>query len=144
MLLDLSHELDYIQWLAGPLEVKHAVSKAVSNLDIDSDDIMLFTGQSKDCAYIHIALNYFTREPIRQIILDGEGISIQGDLIANSLSAMVEGEKSDFAWPDLKRNDTYRTMHRALLEGDIYNICSFGQGLQTMELIERIRSWSQG
>ncbi len=144
VLLDLSHELDYIQWLAGPFEVEHAVSRKVSDLEIDSNDLLLLSGRAQSGAYIHIALNYFTRKPIRQIILDGEGISIQGDLIANSLSATVEGKKSDFSWPHLDRNDTYRAQHHAVLEGDFSNICNYDQGLQTMVLIERIRSWPQG
>ena len=144
VLLDLSHELDYVQWLTGPLDVDHAVSKKVSNLEIDSDDLLLFSGRAQGGACVHIALNYFTREPIRQIILDGEGISIQGDLIANSFSATVEGKKSDFSWRDLERNETYRAMHHAVLEGDFSNICNYDQGVQTMVLIERIRSWPQG
>ena len=144
VLLDLSHELDYVQWLAGPLEVDLAVSEKVSDLEIDSDDLLLLSGRAQGGAYVHIALNYFTREPIRQIILDGEGISIQGDLIANSFSATTEGKKSDFSWPHLERNDTYRAMHHAVLEGDFSNICNYDQGLQTMSLIECIRSWPQG
>ena len=47
VLLDLSHELDYIQWLAGRLEVDHAVSEKVSDLEIDSDDILLFSGKPR-------------------------------------------------------------------------------------------------
>lgn len=144
VLLDLSHELDYIQWLAGPLEVEHAVSAKVSDLEIDSDDLLLFSGRAQNGVCVQISLNYFTREPIRQIVLDGNGISIQGDLIANSLSATIEGEKSNFSWPDLDRNQIYRTMHHAVLKGDYSTVCSFDQGLQTMSLIEHIRSCSKG
>jgi len=143
VLRDLSHELDYVQWLAGSLQVTHAVSRKVSNLEISSDDLLLFSGQTQGGACVQIGLNYFTREPIRKIILDGEDISIQGDLIENQLSATVNGKKTDFIWPDFERNDTYRAMHHAVLEGDLSNVCNYDQGLQTMALIERIRSWSQ-
>ena len=67
VLLDLSHELDYVQWLAGPLEVEHAVNKKVSDLDIDSDDLLLLSGRTQDGVHVHIGLNYFTRKPIRKI-----------------------------------------------------------------------------
>ena len=143
VLLDLSHELDYVQWLAGSLEVEHAVSRKVSDLEIDSDDLLLFSGRAQDGTFVHIALNYFTREPIRQIILDGEGISIHGDLVAKTLAATVEGQKSEFSWPNLERNETYQAMHHAVLAGDESYICNFEQGLQTMVLIQRIRSWTQ-
>ena len=141
VLLDLSHELDYVQWLAGPLETEHAVSKKVSDLEIDTDDLLLFSGRSAGGACVHIGLNYFTREPIRQIILDGEDISIQGDLISKKLVVTMGGSKSEFSWPDLERNQTYRAMHLAVLSDDYSDICKFDQGLQTMALIESIRSW---
>ena len=142
VLLDLSHELDYIQWLAGSFEVDHAVSRKVSDLEIDSDDLLFLSGRAKSGAYIHIALNYFTRKPIRQIILDGEGISIQGDLITRQLSVMEDGETSDFSWPKLGSNNTYRAQHQAIFEGDSSLVCTFEEGLATMDLIERIRSFN--
>ena len=141
VLLDLSHELDYTQWLTGPIEVKHAVSQKVSSLEIDSDDILLLSGRTQDGAYVHIGLNYFTRKPIRQILINGEDISIQGDLIANTLSMVVNADASEFSWPNLERNETYRAQHRAALEGDWKNICTFEDGLNTMRLIENIRGW---
>ena len=109
--------------------------------EIDTDDLLLFSGRAPGGVCVHIGLNYFTREPIRQIILDGEDISIQGDLIAKKLVVTMGGSKSEFSWPDLERNQTYRAMHLAVLSNDYSNICKFDQGLQTMALIESIRSW---
>ena len=141
VLLDLSHELDYIQWLAGPLEVDHAVSEKVSDLEIDSDDLLLFSGRTNDGVFVHIGLNYFTREPIRRIIIDGQNISIQGDLISKSLSMLVDGEVTNLSWPELDRNETYRVQHKAILKDDTTNNCTFIEGLNTMCLIEKIRTW---
>ena len=143
VLLDLSHELDYVQWLAGPLEVELAVSEKVSDLEIDSDDLLLLSGRVQGGAYVHIALNYFTREPIRFEDKELRYRNRHLDLIVNSLSATTEGKKSDFSWRGLECNETYRAMHHAVLEGDFSNICNFDQGLQTMSLIERISSWPQ-
>ena len=86
VLLDLSHERDYVQWLAGPLEVGHAASGKVSNLEIDSDDPIASLGKTEGGARVYISLNYFTRKPRRQVVIDGEGISLHGDLIKNQLS----------------------------------------------------------
>ncbi len=141
VLLDLSHELDYIQWLVGPLKVEHAISKKVSNLKVDSDDLLMLTASTRDEVQVQIGLNYFTRESIRHVILDGEGVSIRGDLIANTLDITLNGKISRHSWPKLERNMTYKIQHQAVLDGDLSNICSFDQGLQTMRLIERIRIW---
>jgi CMP-N,N'-diacetyllegionaminic acid synthase len=142
VLLDLSHELDYVRWLAGSIEVKHAVSVTVSDLDISSDDLLFVSGKTKEGAYVHITLNYFTRQPLRQILIDGKDISIRADLISNSLSVIEDGEASDNSWPDLERSDTYRSQHRAVLEDDLSSICTFAEGLETMRLIDRVRSFS--
>ena len=143
VLLDLSHELDYVQWLSGPLEVEHAVNEKVSDLEINSDDLLLFSGKSVDGAHVHISLNYFTRTPFRHILIDGDGISIQGDLIAKTLSLVEDGKVSDFFWPELEKNDTYCAQHRAILNDDSSLVCTFEEGLETMGLIDRIRSFGK-
>jgi predicted dehydrogenase len=141
VLLDLSHELDYVQWLAGPLELRYAVSEKVSDLEIDSDDLLLLSGKTEDGAHVHISLNYFTRKPIRYIIMDGEHISIQGNLITRQLSIIKDNEPLEFSWPNLSRNNTYRAQHLAVLDDGIKKVCSFEEGLNIMRLIEDIRTW---
>lgn len=141
VLLDLSHELDYLQWIAGPIEVEHAVSKKVSHLEIDSDDLLLLSGKTENETHIHVSLNYFTRKSFRRILVDGEGISIQGDLISNKLDVVEDGKESNFTWPRLRRNDTYRDQHAAVLEGDGTKACTFEEGLDVMRLIDRTRSF---
>ena len=139
VLLDLSHELDYVQWLTSPLEVNHAVSRKVSDLEIDTDDLLLLSGKTADGAHVHISLNYFTQKPIRQILIDGERISIQADLITKTLSVTEDSEGSYFSWPALESNDMYLAQHQAILENDPSLICTYKEGLQTIELINRIR-----
>lgn len=142
VLLDLSHELDYVQWLVGSLEVEYASSKKISDLEIDSDDFLLFTGRSQQCEYVHISLNYLTRTPVRQIILDGDSISLKADLITKTLQATVDSEKLDYSWPNLDRNETYCAQHLSLIGGNKENLCTFQEGLRTMQLIDNIRKWA--
>ncbi len=113
----------------------------MSDLEIDSDDLLLLSGQTKDGAHVHISLNYFTRKPIRHVFMDGERISIQGNLITRQLSVIKDNEPSEFSWPNLARNGTYRAQHLAVLKGDVNKVCSFEEGLNTMRLIEDIRTW---
>jgi hypothetical protein len=78
---------------------------------------------------------------LRQILVDGDGISIRADLVGNILSVVEEDEASDYSWPDLERNDTYRAQHRAALGDDYSCLCTYEEGLETMRLIERVRSF---
>lgn len=142
VLLDLSHELDYLQWMTGPIQIDHAVSEKVSDLDIETDDLLLLYGMSGSGAHVHISLNYFIRKPIRLVLIDGEGISIRGDLIADTLAMVVDGVESNYSWPGLERNDTYRAQHKAVLDNDQYHLCTYGEGIETMSLIDKIRTIS--
>ncbi len=142
VLRDLSHELDYIQWFVGQIQIDYAISKKVSNLDIDTDDLLLFSGRNDSGAHVLINLNYFTREPIRQIILDGDGVSIRGDLLENTLTVFLDGNKSFYKWPESCLMSSYRSQHRAVLDGDRSKLCSFEEGIRIVDLMEQIRSSS--
>jgi predicted dehydrogenase len=140
VLLDLSHELDYIQWIAGDISPKQIYNEKLSNLDINTDDFLMLTGETSSGAKLHIGLNYFTRKPIRQIIIDGEGISIQADLITNTMNVNMDEEINDYTWPEIERNYTYTAQHRAIINSDCADICTYSEGIRTMKLIDYIKS----
>jgi len=144
VLLDLSHELDYVQWFCGKITPEHVSNKKISNLEIETDDFLFLSGKSESCSHINISLNYFTRKPIRNIIIDGDGISIQADLINNSV-VIYEDDKPPnyFSWPELNRNSTYHAEHKAILSNKTTDICPYKQGLETMVLIDTIRQWQE-
>jgi len=141
VMLDLSHEMDYIQWIVGPMVVDHAISKKVSSLEISSDDLLCFLGTSKSETIVNLTLNYYTRRPTRYLIIDGEGISIQANLVSNKLSVVIDGKSSEYNWNKLDRNYTYLSQHEAMLNGNYKNLCSIEEGLITMELINSIRKF---
>jgi predicted dehydrogenase len=142
VLLDLSHELDYVQWLAGTISLEYVKSEKVSDLEIETDDLLLLSGKTVSDAHVHICLNYFSRRPTRQILIDGEGFSIQADLISNYLSVHELNEQTEFSCSEVQRNDSYLAQHNAVFGGDLSNICSYREGLETMRLIDRIRLMS--
>lgn len=83
--LDLIHEMDYICWIfASPLQVS-GYQRKVSPLEIDSVDYAhyyLFYNQMS-CT---ITLNYFRRDPKRQIEIVMENESWVVDLLANKVT----------------------------------------------------------
>ncbi len=142
VLLDLSHELDYVQWLAGPIEVEHVASEKMSGLEIETDDLLLLSGRLGGGARVHISLNYFTRQSIRQIVIDGDEISIRADLMDNTASVYEDDSLLEFAWPELDCKDTYLAQHAAILNDDFSQVCTYEEGLETMRLIDSIKSFN--
>jgi len=65
VLLDLSHELDYVQWLIGGIELDYVYRNRVSSLEIETDDLLKISGHTVSGTCVHISLNYFTRNPIQ-------------------------------------------------------------------------------
>jgi predicted dehydrogenase len=140
VLLDLSHELDYVQWMTGKVAPEYVVLDKVSDLDIETDDLLVLVGRTEEEVTVQITLNYFTRQPVRQIIIDGEGISIEGDLIAGSAKVTEDGNKLDYTWPELSKDFTYYSEHEALLSGDFDCACTYLEGQELMRLIDLCRS----
>jgi len=138
VLLDLSHELDYLQWMIGGIELDYVYNNKVSSLEIETDDLLTINGHTDSGARIHISLNYFTRKPIRKIIIDGDDISIQADLISNQATVHLDGEAEEFSCDDLDMNEIYRMEHESVLSGGNDNTCTYQEGLATMDLIDRI------
>lgn len=139
VLLDLSHELDYVQWLCGKITPEYVFSEKVSELEIETDDLLVLSGITENGTHVHISLNYFTRKPLRQILVDGAGISIQAELFGNTLYMTLEGKSLNYSWPEHNLNDTYLAQHKAVIQNDYSCACSYNEGLDTMRLIDSIR-----
>ena len=130
-LRDLSHEIDYMQWLFGSWRRLTASGGHVSDLDIDSDDAYTLLMETQRCPLITIHLNYLDRVPRREIIVHTNRHSIRVDLIKNTIVIDEEQETVSVA-----QDDTYRAEHRAMLTGDVKDLCTLEEGLETVMTIE--------
>ena len=142
--MDLSHELDYVQWLFGKIEIEHCKSEKLSNLDIETDDYLNLIGKTKKVPSIQITLNYFTRKPTRQIFVDGKNISLQADLIKKNVVYYEGNKKRIYNFRNSDRNSEYRKQHLAILTNKCTDkLCTFKEGKQIVYLINQIRSKSK-
>ena len=144
VLLDLSHELDYVQWLFGKIKIEHCKSKKLSNLNIETDDFLNLIGKTKKIPSIQITLNYFTRKPTRQIFIDGKNISVQADLINKKVVYHDGNKKRIYNFRNSDRNSEYRKQHLAILTNKCTDkLCTFKEGKKIVSLINQIRSKSK-
>lgn len=130
VLRDLSHELDYLNWLLGGWRKLTALGGRFSGLEITSDDVFALMMTTSRCPIVSVQLNYLDRVGRRRIIVNCAESTIEADLVAGQV--LVNNEREDFR---VERDDTYREMHRALLGGRCRDVCTFNEGLEVVRMI---------
>lgn len=117
VLLDLSHELDYIQWLFGDFDDESLVgfNGKISELEISSDDTLMLVGKTKQNTLIQLNLDYFSKNPKRLMRIHTSKQSIELDLLANSLTITDTQEKSESSYITFERNELFAAMHQSVL-----------------------------
>ena len=130
VLRDLSHELDYINWIAGGWRRVAAIGGKFSDLQIDSDDTYAVLLELKGCPMASVQINYLDRKARREIIINLKDNSIKADLILNTLE--ISGEVEKF---EVERNLTYILQHKAIFSGDYNDVCTLEQGMNVLKLI---------
>jgi predicted dehydrogenase len=139
VLRDLSHELDYLQWMAGSLKELHGISRKLSPLHISSDDIMCFVGVTEGGSIAHVYVDYLSRRPTRTIVAQCDDATYVCDLINGTLEEFLDNERTILARDAIgERDASYREMHRDILEHGGRVACSFSEGQRVMRTIRMI------
>jgi len=131
VLRDLSHELDYIQWIFGDWKCLTARGGKFSDLEIKSDDVYSILMETERAYLVSIHMNYLNRTPHREIIVNTVDQTIQLDLIQNSMT--INGHQTVI---QNNRDSTYITEHKAMLAGDGSTLCTLEEASQTLQTIE--------
>lgn len=129
-LRDLSHELDYLNWLLGGWTRLTAAGGRFSQLEIDSDDIFSILFATKNCPIVTVQMNYLDSTARREIIALTDHGSIRADLIAGTVD--FAGETESFR---AERDAAYIAEHKAALAGENGVACSFEEGLDVLCMI---------
>lgn len=131
VLRDLSHELDYLQMIAGKWTSVTAIGGRFSNLDIQADDQFSLLITAENCPLCECHIDYLARKVHRDLRVEYEDGSIHLDFIAGLLNfnGKVETVKPE-------RNDLFRTMHREAMIFDLTHLASREDAMNTMTLIE--------
>jgi len=139
VLLDLSHEIDYVQWLFGRIVSLKAIGGKVSTLEIETDDIVSFIGQTELGVHLTVSLDYLSRFPIRRIYANAVDVSTVCDLVEGTARVYdLEGDVIS-SFPDTAdRNRTYSLMHDDILHNEGATACSIHEGIEVMRTIKKI------
>jgi len=141
-LLELSHELDFSMYLLGDLKPSKSMKKKLSNLNIDVDDIYEVNGFTKSKTYFNISANFFSKNEARDIIIEGENLSIKADLIKNEIQIIENNKEKKIQLKKFNMNETYNMEHNELISGSLNYSCNLKDGKKVLKLIDKINKLS--
>ena len=139
VLLDLSHELDYIQWFSGKLIEIKSYQVKVSDLEIDSDDLTTFIGRSENGTIVNLSIDYISKISHRSLHIDTLNNSYFLDFMANKLIQKdKQGHQNIFTEKSLERNDMFIEMHKSILnkENNLTNYHDAKNIMNTIMIIQ--------
>lgn len=143
VLLDLSHEIDYVQWLFGKVVEIKSYQMKVSDLEINSDDLVVAIGKTSKGTIVNLSLDYISKMSHRKLMVDTDEKSFELDLINNILITKDKNSlEQKYEFPKLERNYMFEQMHKSILSNE-ESVCTFLEGMEVMETISKIQEQNQ-
>jgi len=149
VLLELSHEIDYLRWIFGEVDWVRATLLRQSELEIDVEDTVHLTiGFEKRTFHgqliAHLNMDFIRHDTTRSCTIIGDKGSLRWDGILGEVSLFQSGEKT---WENLfvKENgieETYILEWKELIraiEEKRFPAVTGADGLRVVEIIEAAR-----
>jgi len=106
VILELSHEIDYVYYLLGGIRDIKANAKKLSNVTINSEDFADILLESKKGIYCNLHMNFLSRLERREIIIDFEDYTIISDLLENKIEIVKDNKNKIIEFKE-KRDDIF-------------------------------------
>lgn len=139
VLNDLSHEFDYLNWIFGNIKVLYSINKKISNLKINTDDIVISINKHKKGLISNVVLNYYTRPPQRRLIVDGEKLSISADIIKNEFNYFYNNKLHKFQFKNIEREFTHYMMHKDIIFSRKPICCNYFEAMEVQKILNKIK-----
>jgi predicted dehydrogenase len=141
VLLDLSHEIDYLEWIFKRIKRLDLVKiKKLSNLKINVEDHVLIAGKTRLSNFV-LDLNYYSLYPRRQVVVDGHNFSIKGDLMNNFVEIYIKNKNKKVISFKNDKNYTYVKQHELILNQNHGTLSTFSNANKLMLLLDKFRKF---
>ena len=132
VLMDLSHELDYINWLFGPWQAISALGGHYSSLAGDSDDVFCLLLKMERCPAVSLQMNYLDRSGRREVLINTDKHTYRLDLMKKE----YKRDQEPATLFSKEKDETYRTQHTDMLKNHGKLCCSLPEGLDVLRMID--------
>ena len=138
VLLDLSHEIDYILWIFDKIKIQHFKINKISKLKIDSEDFASLSGSVSGKGNLQLSLSYFSRINSRSISVDSDKESFYGDLAKNYLK-FKNNKKEIVKYFQVKQSTLLYNVHKKIIKGKFKDLCTLKEGISVLKFIEKLK-----
>tara|TARA_B100000795_G_C22797157_1_gene439933 strand:+ start:1480 stop:2496 length:1017 start_codon:yes stop_codon:yes gene_type:complete len=151
VLLELSHEIDYLSWIFGSIVWVNSCISKMSNLEVDVEDsakvILGFESTNESQLIASLNMDFIRHDSTRRCFAIGEKGTLLWDGILGSVQYFEKGAKD---WvtifsSKLKRDYTYEEQIKAFfssIESNELSCISGDDGAKTVSVIEAIKKSS--
>ena len=138
VILDISHEFDYISWLFGEIKNISGCCGKISDLKINSEDILNAQINCKSGIKGNLHLDYFSHNNERKIQIYYNDGYIEGDMIKNTIKVLKNKKEKTINYK-CNKDSTYKKQIDYFFKNyqkRNYNIMNnFSEALKTFEKI---------
>ena len=144
VLLELSHELDYLTWIFGDIESVYCKFSNTNHFDIDVEDNVDSILQTKRGQRINLHMDFLQNRATRKCKVIGEKGTLDFDILENRIIHYSENEDSKIIYDERvsDSNQPYIDMLKAFLnreKEEIDTLASLNQAKNVLEVIEAMR-----
>lgn len=152
VLLELSHEIDYLQWLLGPADWVSAqlLRQGAWNMDVEDTALLTVGFAGADGCVASLQMDFVRHDSTRRCTLIGEGGSLRWDALAGSVQHLTADSPD---WTTLEqsapeRDATYSAqwaLFMAACRGETPPAVELADGARVLRVVESARrSAAQG
>jgi predicted dehydrogenase len=145
VLLELSHEIDYVRWFFGDLDDVSAILVNSNTLDIDVEDSAEMVFSSPQGFTIAVHLDFNSRSNRRSCKVRGTEGDLIWDAVSQKVAWMPTGKPDEVETFQHERNFIYREQLKHFfdcIENDQSPRVTFKDGAETLRIVEAARESS--
>lgn len=142
VLLELSHELDYLNWFFGGLSLRDSYLATTKKLNLDVEEIADLVFISAAGSHIAVHLDFLQKPVQRKCEIIGEKGRITWDVSKNTITLFTEESVDEvFSDESYDKNNMYlnmlKTFDNIVITGDdSENMATISSSLEVMKLIQ--------
>ena len=144
VVLDLSHEIDYLQYFFGKIKTVYSNPQRKSNLKIDVEDYVdaILKFENNISGTLH--MDYLNKRGERNFKVIGERGTLTWDWYKHKLVISIDGMEKEFELKEFDVNEMYKDELKYVIENrdkklnEKDNIISLEKGAETVRICEKI------